>query len=237
MTTFAPARPRRRPHRGFSLVELLVVLGIIVIIASMVVVGLSTLAGRNERTRTEARLSVLETMVENYRNATGSKVGQGLDTGARNLPYYDAGFISVPAGSGAIATGVTDNTASVITTLLAVPTNRELRDAQDNDFVADAAIKDDAERTVPIGVPVDGSGNAILYVPSEGITVGAGGIAKPDGSWWQGRPATNDLRLVARDRNPYFVSPGEDGDYSTHGDNVYSRPVVGYDFSDDLLSE
>ncbi len=65
---------------GFSLVELLVVIGILVLLAAIVTVGLSGVLGRQQDRDTENRLQILESMLDGYANTgdAGSRSGRGL---------------------------------------------------------------------------------------------------------------------------------------------------------------
>ena len=78
--------PRRCRAAGFTLLELLVVIGIIALITGMIVVGVSsTLSGAAARS-TETRFEALQTMLVEYGRNTSGSVGAGATSTARQLP-------------------------------------------------------------------------------------------------------------------------------------------------------
>ncbi|MEM1012880.1 MAG: prepilin-type N-terminal cleavage/methylation domain-containing protein [Planctomycetota bacterium] len=76
-TTAAIARCRRR-SRGFSLVELLVVIGILALLVAIVTVGLSSVLGGQEAKETQVRLEALNSMVAAYSASDSATSGQQL---------------------------------------------------------------------------------------------------------------------------------------------------------------
>ncbi len=81
-----PAQSRRRRAAGFTLLELLVVIGIIALVTGLIVVGVaSTLDGASARS-TDTRFESLRTMLANYGRNTGDSVAAGASSTSRQLP-------------------------------------------------------------------------------------------------------------------------------------------------------
>ncbi len=275
-TIYRPSAGRRRAVApGFTLIELLVVLLILSIISAMVVVGLSSVLGSNERRVTEGRLALLETMVENYRQQTTTGSGQGLTSNSRSLPAASEPAHDFPIGDRASLSqaakalldatpaepdNVLSDTQLVMRQLLAVPANRELAADQPADFLQESfrwptadrdsetdGVGDDtglrlndftaAEPTLTTAVPTDAQDNVILFASSNGLIVDGDGLIRPDGPWWNAPSRSTSISVVARDGRPFFFSAGADGNPKTHEDNVYSRPVVGFDVGNNVYSE
>ena len=97
-TMFEHLKPRRI-HTGFTLVEILVVLSIIILLASMLFVSMPALSKPARRTLAQAQLNNIESSLKRYREATNSvptDTGFGLPRngglfGATRL--YDAGSL------------------------------------------------------------------------------------------------------------------------------------------------
>ncbi|MEM7806711.1 MAG: prepilin-type N-terminal cleavage/methylation domain-containing protein [Planctomycetota bacterium] len=93
-TTAATVRCRRR-SRGFSLVELLVVIGILALLVAIVTVGLSSVLGGQESKETQVRLEALNSMVAAYSASDSASSGQQLPpriTPDGSSSYGGAGF-------------------------------------------------------------------------------------------------------------------------------------------------
>ena len=154
-----PPRSRRRSRGGFTLTELLVVLGIIVLLAAIVTVGVRSALSRVVDSSTKTRLENLNSMLAAYQTADaagGAAIGRG---GVKNLPtvvrigaagdYYstvDNQVLTNPAGFSktinplAAPVGKVTNktldalpaaalTQAVLATLLRVPANQQAFDA------------------------------------------------------------------------------------------------------------
>ena len=105
----APHAPLQRPARrrsGFSLVELLVVIGIIALLATILTVGITSVRGKIADRSTKTRLEALDAMLAAYAqadSATGGAIGRG---GAKKLPSV----VEPVQGSGKLYSTVDDQT-------------------------------------------------------------------------------------------------------------------------------
>ncbi|MEL7240437.1 MAG: hypothetical protein AAGK78_16390, partial [Planctomycetota bacterium] len=70
----------------------------------------------------------------------------------------------------------------------------------------------------------DSQDGLILFVPPEGLV---GMINEGDPTWQYdpNDPLAGD-RLVARDGRAFFMSAGNDGNFKTHDDNIYSTELI-----------
>jgi prepilin-type N-terminal cleavage/methylation domain-containing protein len=91
-TTFAPRRPRRSSEAGFSLIEMLVAMGIM-----LVVMG-GAMAAMMDATRASKMASMITSMNSNLRTAMDLMVRDTLQTG-QDLPV--GRVIEIPSGTGA----------------------------------------------------------------------------------------------------------------------------------------
>jgi prepilin-type N-terminal cleavage/methylation domain-containing protein len=92
-TTFAPRRPRRSSEAGFSLIEMLVAMGIM-----LVVMG-GAMAAMMDATKASKMASMVTSMNSNLRTAMDLMVRDTLQTG-QDLPV--GRVIEVPSGAGAV---------------------------------------------------------------------------------------------------------------------------------------
>ena len=162
MASFAPqiaGSPSAAPRRGgFSLVELLVVIGIIALLTAILTVGITSVRGKIADRSTKTRLEALDAMLAAYAQAdaaTGGAVGR---QGAKRLPTvvqplaggdfystvdgqvvanaatFSVPAVAVPLAAPALTTDLTADPASartqgVLATLLRLPTNQKAFDA------------------------------------------------------------------------------------------------------------
>jgi prepilin-type N-terminal cleavage/methylation domain-containing protein len=79
-------RAPARQARGFTLIELLVVLLIIVIVAGLVIVGITSILGSMRDDSTQTRMEMLNSFMAAYANAENARAGGQGNTRAMALP-------------------------------------------------------------------------------------------------------------------------------------------------------
>lgn len=244
----SPSRLAQRPigRRAFSLIEVLVVVGIIAVLVTLAVIGFKVVGGTAKTRVTNNQLenckgllneyeltSTLDTLPSGYSSANTSR-WQAAPTGSANNALYCS--VIAPKPTTLEERYLRDETARTIARLRAVPKNRESIEKMS----ADRVVKDifpgspDATLSAPDGVyptaqnPVDGVvlldgwGNPIYFVPGGGLTGvnrGYKGSGDPnDKNNYSDQLAT----ITSPDHRPFWVSPGPDGNLTTGDDNIYS---------------
>ena len=209
----------RRTRRGFTLIEILVVLGIIAALIAMLFLGFKYV-GKSSRD------NMSHTMLQNMRSMLTEYTTSGGNLDKLEDIYAPSDSVASPT---AVAEGASDRnstavnqTRTIMARLLAIPSNKKVLDSLPADHVW---------RTGNDVVLLDGFGNPIIYVPRRGLTgvnLGKTGeneypqatknrtIASPGAK----KLSTDDPPIMLG--QPFFASAGEDGDFSKGDDNHYS---------------
>ena len=74
----------QRRNAGFTLIEIIVVMAIIVVLVGLVLVSARGILGRGYQRNTEARIRTIEDHLEKYRELTGKYPPDGFDTPEKN---------------------------------------------------------------------------------------------------------------------------------------------------------
>ena len=231
----------RQRQRGFTLLEMLVVIGIILVLMSILVMGYRHLNYTAARRETVAELKILQGMLTEYENANGHATLDSLyivdpASGAPALQLTDAvgdmgdrssanSIRYAPATTGPNAvnrTGYANASPIPISTvmnwLIRVPKNKAILDGIDAKRVLELPPGNVAN--IPSNVLLDGWGNPIIYVPRGGLhvqisdpSVGPRGeyIVRTSGIF-QVKDAKSHP-ITAADR-PFFASAGQDGHFT-----------------------
>jgi prepilin-type N-terminal cleavage/methylation domain-containing protein len=206
----------RRTRRGFTLIEILVVIGIIAALIAMLFLGFKYVGKSSRDNMSHTMLQNMRSMLTEY-TTSGGTIDKLEDIYSPNY--------SVTAPTGSMEEGQTlrDNsiavnqTRTVMARLLAVPSNKK---------VLDSLPPDQVWRTGNGVVLLDGFHNPILYVPRRGLTgVNLGKTGEQSFSNTNQTvvsPGARNLGSNVREGQPFFASAGEDGDFSKGDDNHYS---------------
>ncbi|MCY2953401.1 MAG: type II secretion system protein [Planctomycetota bacterium] len=218
-------------RKGFTNIELTVVIVIILVLMSMVVIGFKVVGDSGKKNATKAALETARAML-NEVDAAGvmSRVKELYVGGTVNYgtPIVAPGKVVVDNDQdprwGARRRAVWDvagntqgSTANVMRQLNSMPMNRQITQkipAEKLEKVADQQQKDS------VMVLRDGWGNPVLFVPAGGMRdVKVSRVLK----------RVTSMGVVNNDNAPppsgatgFFVSAGPDGDFSTGDDNMYS---------------
>lgn len=237
-------------HRrsAFTLLEILVVIGIILVLVGMAVIGFNQLDRNANGKSTRVTLGNLQSLLTEFDAETGGIDSLGTN-GPTPFPYPGGVYYPVPgppAQSGPLgyvatgtAIGVTDvnpgttdrtgtavkNTWYVLAALMKLPKNRDMiLKLPPKQFLLDSSGNPYVPGGAPAGVQgavlVDGWKNPIIFVPSTGIMV-----------WVTGQSAP--FLIKSKDGRPFFASAGPDGDFSA--DNASTLPSGRSPKADDNL--
>ena len=94
-------RPQSQPgsSRAFTLVEMLVVIAIIGVLASLVLTGVGVAAKRRDISRVEAELRKLELLISTYKDKWGSYPPDNVGGAVTNALYYELSGTSLAGGN------------------------------------------------------------------------------------------------------------------------------------------
>lgn len=201
-----PVRPIAR-RRGFTLVEILAVLGIIGVLVGIVAVALNVVFNNAAANRTRVALDTAKGLFTEYENLNPLK----------NTSLYTTGVNVNNVGG---LPDVHQQTVLLMIELGRVPANRSALEKMAGNTIASKTVNiSGTDYTAPI--PLDGWGTPILYV-------GTGGLSNVDMVYKNGDPSSNasfekpNQTVTSPDRRPFWVSAGPDTDFRTGDDNVYS---------------
>jgi type II secretory pathway pseudopilin PulG len=202
------------------MLELMIVITIILVLLGLATVGFKHVTKSGKQNATKTALETCKSMMAEFLAANQKNGTQTLNN-YYNTPTY-TGHMQAHAGTieGESASRYTDDsiafTQAVMGRLLAMPNNRAtLQKIPASGLLGkpptsvQSVLLPNATSSPNPPILLDGWGNPIIFVPSLGLTgVTVGGQANQP--------------VLAPDNRPFFVSAGEDGDFSTGDDNVYS---------------
>jgi prepilin-type N-terminal cleavage/methylation domain-containing protein len=219
----------RRYRRGFTMIEILVAVGIIATLTALLFLGFKYVSKSSRDNLTHTTLQNLRGMLTEYTASGGSM--DRLEDGYREPPNpATADFpatLTIKAPVGSVAAEMptrnapaVDQTRAVMNRILAVPSNQK---------VLDSLPPDSVWRTAKGVVLLDGYRNPIIFVPRRGM---AGVNLQKTGQTTFDKTnqtvASPGARVVTPgtpdivEGSPFFASAGEDDDFSSGDDNHYS---------------
>ncbi len=214
-------------HRGFTMVEILTVVGILALLAGLIAVGFNVLGSSQER-RTRVAIEAAMGMQAEYENST--KLTGGLLTCSVNASAFESDT-TTPAN-----VCIFEPAVAIMDKLLKVPANQSAMEKVDASNVKSMTVliaagavvntySGDQSLTKPL--LLDGWQKPLVYVGSGGLTHLK---ADPDGAkFWYGPTGgmpsgytQKAASVTAPNGRPFWVSAGKDGNFETHDDNIYS---------------
>jgi prepilin-type N-terminal cleavage/methylation domain-containing protein len=242
-TRHSPVVGSRR-RRGFTIIELLLVIGIMLVLISMFFVGLTYVTGTLRARDTHTTLETAKAMFSEYQQSTHlNRAPPGFSssywTSTETLPLPSAskwalGPLTPPTTTGPApyawtTTSLGIDTAYVMYALEQMPANQAIINslpASKKLTVPNPTMPAIAANLPSVTFLLDSWGNPILFVPSGGLAnVRFGGqTSTVTGQSAVGTTAVNGsaITITSPDSRPFFVSGGPDGDVSQGDDNVYS---------------
>lgn len=203
-----PPGKRRRARRGFSMLEMMVVLGIMLLLMVLGVAGYRTLDRAAALRATHAALGNAQGLVTELEANGGLSRLEG-PSGTNPTPPYATGATfdnpgDVNIGMGGRTTAVA-NCQQALARLAAIPKNRQALAGLPSKMIVTNPVN--TYTTLPPAI-ADGWTNPILFVPSGGLT----GVTV----------GSQTVTITSPDHRPFWASAGPDGIFSTGDDNVYS---------------
>jgi prepilin-type N-terminal cleavage/methylation domain-containing protein len=208
---FVPSRLRVSRARAFTLIELLIVIGVLGILITLGVLGFRQLSTQNKQKVTYTTLANCVSLLKELSSQAGVTSFAAGTLAAPGVVTPDNPTVRDAAAN--------DARAKFFNVAWQVPA---LRKSLEN-FPQDQRLPS----STPGGafVPTDAWNNPIIFVPKDGLT----GVTLPQ---WD--PLSNSyirvpfningtsVNVTAPDGRPFFASAGPDGNFTTGEDNVYS---------------
>ena len=206
-----PPTARRPSRAAFTLIELMVVIGIIILLVGISVYAYTQVTRHSKAQKTKAALEVCRALLAEYEATAGPEAYQALVDKPPNLPIDVSPNITPPYDF--------DNaTRIVMQELLKAPNAKQIMGRLPPESVKFGLIK---FTSTSMPLILDGYGRPIAYIPAGGmVNLVVAGALHPDALQSDGRfhlgsgPKTR--------RAPYWASMGPDGKMYEGDDNQYS---------------
>ena len=234
----------KRARRGFTLIEILVVIGIILILLGMVVLGFRHIDAVASKRDTIAELHVCRDLLTEYEklngNAnivsvvyppTGAVPRSVLLTDVQVGGVSDMSDRSNNMGARYNSKAVNNTRLVMVDFLMRVPRNRTMVSS-----LPTKRILESPPNTTPYRIEqtivLDGWGNPIIFVPPAGLVVNIHDQStNKDNSYcvrttgtfpFKDQNSYNTQHPLSRADRPFFAAAGQDGDFTKGEDNIYS---------------
>jgi prepilin-type N-terminal cleavage/methylation domain-containing protein len=221
-------------RKAFTLIEILVVMGIIAVLMAILFLGFGHVSKSTHANATHATLQTLRGMLTEYETAGGTiqkletlydpsvPPGPSPDVAPTGAAFPGPFQIAAPTFSMAARPSAPedpriDKTRLVMSRLLAIPANKK---------VLDSLPADTVDRTGTFPILLDARHNPILYVPRRGIT--NVGLGKTGGATYSNpdqtinSPGAKPISKTVKEGRPFFYSAGEDANFAAGDDNLAS---------------
>lgn len=204
-----------KQKRGFTIIEVLAAIAIMMIIGGMLLLGGKYMSESTKRTTTITVLQNLKSLINEREVLIGTSANRrDINTEYGNAPATPLLVAESFSTRYPTATNAVGHTENIMVHLLGVPSNQSaLANFPAKQFMKDAAgvpypyNPTASPPTAPI--LLDGFKNPIIICPSTGLSgVNIGTL-------------TNQT-ITSKDGQPFCASAGPDGDFSTGDDNTYS---------------
>lgn len=192
-------------RKGFTLLEMLIVVGVILILVGLLLVGLRVLTTSSGAKATGQTLENLAAMLTEYGTA-------------RSLREFQGGPIEAPGSVQEGAAGrysqAVKETVEAYARMMQVPTIRQAMQRLPTDQLMSPEEAQKNGMRTDVRAVLDAWNNPIIYVPTGGLS--GVNVAKSQ------RLITTSGEPTSRMNRPFFASAGPDGDFAKGDDNVYS---------------
>jgi prepilin-type N-terminal cleavage/methylation domain-containing protein len=263
-----PATSNQHPatrHSGFTIIELLVVIGIILILIGLFFAGAKVVTSQARERDTKNMLETCKTMFENYRQATKlARYPVGISFGpsgtvSTTTNWYTAQEPAIGSAT-SDALGLSNNgpmpaspsqiltdTVLIYSAIESLPQNQTII----ANLPANKKINIQLAAGTTVSLPLDGWGNPILFVPGGGLGVNPTSLVWLDGanagivtSTGLITPSSSPYNLgsyppavgTPSSNQPFFVSAGPDGDLSNAHGWTSPNPVTSSMTDDNIYS-